>query len=192
MDLSSNYCLYIITSSFTAVYLCWLVILYLCGQQFPSLSLSVLTIAFYHLGCFFEYLLGLHDGARVFPVHGVRYVNVNTCVLMQRQSTLTISSLLSLSPCSGFWGVLCVGIFGKSCFLQEVYNNLCYCLFSELPDVVRGAYTEYTTCAISHNPFPPIVTWTPFCLSIGGWSLHHCLVLHPVLPPFLHPLVLPC
>ena len=31
----------------------------------------VLTIAIYHGGCLIEYFLGLHDGARVFPVHGM-------------------------------------------------------------------------------------------------------------------------
>ena len=31
----------------------------------------VLTIFFYHLGCFIVYLMKLWDGARVFPVHGV-------------------------------------------------------------------------------------------------------------------------
>ena len=32
---------------------------------------AVISVAVYHLGCFIEYLLGLHDGARVFPVHAV-------------------------------------------------------------------------------------------------------------------------
>ena len=39
----------------------------------PSPSFAALTVLFYHGGCFIEYLLKLHDGARVFPVHAVRY-----------------------------------------------------------------------------------------------------------------------
>lgn len=31
----------------------------------------VITIIIYHLGCFIEYIFRLHDGARVFPVHGM-------------------------------------------------------------------------------------------------------------------------
>ena len=38
-----------------------------------SCSYVALTVLFYHGGCFIEYLLKLHDGARVFPVHAVRY-----------------------------------------------------------------------------------------------------------------------
>ena len=32
---------------------------------------AVISVGFYHLGCFIEYLLRLHDGARVFPVHAM-------------------------------------------------------------------------------------------------------------------------
>ena len=35
---------------------------------------TALTVLFYHGGCYIEYLLKLHDGARVFPVHAVRCV----------------------------------------------------------------------------------------------------------------------
>ena len=31
----------------------------------------VLTVGIYHLGVFIEFLLDIHDGARVFPVHGM-------------------------------------------------------------------------------------------------------------------------
>lgn len=31
----------------------------------------VITVAVYHLGCYIIYFLKLHDGARVFPVHGM-------------------------------------------------------------------------------------------------------------------------
>ena len=34
-------------------------------------SFTVITIIVYHLGCFIEYIFRLHDGARVFPVHGM-------------------------------------------------------------------------------------------------------------------------
>ena len=42
-----------------------------CDSLVMILSIIVLTTLIYHLGCSIEYLLGLHDGARVFPVHGV-------------------------------------------------------------------------------------------------------------------------
>ena len=32
---------------------------------------SVISVGMYHLGCLIEWAMGLHDGARVFPVHGV-------------------------------------------------------------------------------------------------------------------------
>ncbi len=43
--------------------------------------------------------------------------------------------LLSLVPLmySGFWGVLCVGIFSKSCLIRETYEDLCFCVTSNLP-----------------------------------------------------------
>ena len=33
---------------------------------------SVLTVFFYHGGCWLVYLLNLQDGARIFPVHAIR------------------------------------------------------------------------------------------------------------------------
>ena len=38
--------------------------------------LPVLTVVFYHLGCMLEFSLGIHDGARVFPVHAVWLVSM--------------------------------------------------------------------------------------------------------------------
>ena len=35
----------------------------------------------YHLGCMFEYAIGVYDGARVFPVHGAWYVTVSILIL---------------------------------------------------------------------------------------------------------------
>ena len=37
---------------------------------------------------------------------------------------------------SGFWGLLCVGIFSKSCYIRELYEELCFCCSSALPDAV--------------------------------------------------------
>lgn len=31
----------------------------------------VVTVAVYHLGCYIEHLLGIYDGGKVFPVHGM-------------------------------------------------------------------------------------------------------------------------
>lgn len=76
-----------------------------------SVLIGVITILVYHVGCVIEYALGLHDGARVFPVHGM----------------------------CGFWGVLCVGIFSKACFIQELYEGLCFCCSSILPDTVTNS-----------------------------------------------------
>ncbi|CAI8026356.1 Putative ammonium transporter 1 member 5 [Geodia barretti] len=74
-----------------------------------AILIGPLTVLFYHGGCYIEYLLKLHDGARVFPVHAV----------------------------SGFWGLLCVGIFGRTCLILEVYESLCYCVSNDLPSNVR-------------------------------------------------------
>ena len=38
--------------------------------------------------------------------------------------------------CSGLWGVLCVGIFSKECLIREIYENLCFCVNSKLPEAV--------------------------------------------------------
>ena len=32
---------------------------------------AVITVLVYHLGCLIEFLMGVHDGARVFPVHAM-------------------------------------------------------------------------------------------------------------------------
>ena len=37
---------------------------------FPLIS-TALTVLFYHMGCYLEYRIGIHDGARVFPVHAI-------------------------------------------------------------------------------------------------------------------------
>jgi Amt family ammonium transporter len=73
-----------------------------------AILIGPLTVLFYHGGCFIEYLLKLHDGARVFPVHAV----------------------------SGFWGLLCVGIFSRRCLILEVYSELCYCASNNLPSTI--------------------------------------------------------
>ena len=39
---------------------------------------------------------------------------------------------------SGFWGVLCVGIFSRHCLIRELYEKLCFCIFSELPSYVSS------------------------------------------------------
>jgi ammonia channel protein AmtB len=73
-----------------------------------AIPIGCATVFIYHTGCFIEYCLGLHDGARVFPVHAV----------------------------CGLWGLLCVGVFRKTCLVRELYENLCYCLNSDLPSSV--------------------------------------------------------
>jgi Amt family ammonium transporter len=75
-----------------------------------ALLIGTLTVFVYHAGCFIEYAFELHDGTRVFPVHAV----------------------------CGFWGLLCVGFFRKACFVQELYENLCYCISSDLPPSVKS------------------------------------------------------
>ena len=40
----------------------------------PNSPRAVITVAVYHFGCFIEYAMRVHDGARVFPVHGMWYV----------------------------------------------------------------------------------------------------------------------
>ena len=57
--------------------------------------------------------------------------------------TITIIILLCV-VCSGFWGLLCVGIFSRTCLILEVYEELCYCVTNDLPSVVcrRAAVTD--------------------------------------------------
>ena len=38
--------------------------------------------------------------------------------------------------CSGLWGLLCVAVFRNTCLVRELYENLCYCLNSDLPSSV--------------------------------------------------------
>ena len=40
-----------------------------CAVRSPR---SVLTVFFYHGGCWLVYVLNLQDGARIFPVHAIR------------------------------------------------------------------------------------------------------------------------
>ena len=47
---------------------------------------------------------------------------------------MTVS--FSVHVCSGFWGLLCVGIFSRKCLIQELYEDLCYCVTSDLPSSV--------------------------------------------------------
>ena len=46
---------------------------------------------------------------------------------------------------SGFWGVLCVGIFSRHCLIRELYEKLCFCIFSELPSYVSSYKRMQTT-----------------------------------------------
>ena len=43
-------------------------------------------------------------------------------------------------PSSGFWGVLCVGIFSRPCLIRELFEGLCFCCESVLPDTVSMYY----------------------------------------------------
>jgi Amt family ammonium transporter len=107
-------------------------------QPYFAVIIGALTIIIYHLGCLIEYLLGLHDGARVFPVHAV----------------------------CGFWGVLCVGIFSRTCLIRELYEGLCFCCTSMLPDIAdnQGVLLGYQVVG---GLF--IITWSfIFCLAIFG------------------------
>ena len=45
--------------------------LMLQSYAISNLIFLVLTTFIYHIGCFIEYAMRLHDGARVFPVHGM-------------------------------------------------------------------------------------------------------------------------
>ena len=49
-----------------------------CGQNSidcPSSFTPVLTVFFYHAGCWLVHVLNLQDGARIFPVHAIRWGN---------------------------------------------------------------------------------------------------------------------
>ena len=37
---------------------------------------------------------------------------------------------------SGFWGIICVGLFSKTCLIKELYEDLCFCVSSDLPSSV--------------------------------------------------------
>ena len=68
----------------------------------------------------------LHDGARVVPVHAVWLVIMPTMMLFLSFTVLH----------SGLWGVVCVGLFSRSCLIKEVYETVCYCRELVLPKTV--------------------------------------------------------
>ena len=83
----------------------------------------------------------------------------------------------SLSPpCSGMWGVLCVGIFSRNCYIRELYGDLCFCLDVELPDFVSCTYlmsllTIHTIVNLLYTPNDNIDDFMPFSVIkflVGG------------------------
>ena len=78
---------------------------------------------------------------------------------------------------SGFWGVLCVGIFSRSCLIEEVYETACYCKELVLPETVNenalnDSYTHIKNCLFIY-----LHSW-----KIKDYVLHtnllgHCLLL---------------
>ena len=60
---------------------------------------EVLTILFYHCGCYIVYILDLHDGARVFPVHGVWLVTTPKTTLYYCDHHLTVQWFLGCDMC---------------------------------------------------------------------------------------------
>jgi len=139
-------------------------IVYVCHYITVLLFLFVvLTILFYHLGCYIVYLLKLYDGARVFPVHGVWLVFSSARIIMK------------IFLFSGFWGVMCVGIFSQSCLIREVYETLCFCEDLTLPDRVSisSLGSHYPLCVFiaaedSRLPFLVPVSWrTIYCCLVS-------------------------
>ena len=45
--------------------------------------------------------------------------------------------------CSGFWGVLCAGIFSRKCLIKEVYEKTCFCTELHLPEKVSDAVLNH-------------------------------------------------
>ena len=66
------------------------------------------------------------------------------------------------SSFSGFWGVLCVGLFYKSCLVVEICDDTCFCeefLTGELVQVVScHGNSGYTGI---HEPAPKAVYYPP-------------------------------
>ncbi len=86
-----------------------------------------------------------------------------------------VSSKLDYFCHSGFWGVLCVGIFSRSCFIRETYEDLCFCVTSNLPSAV--CHTTHThTLPPTHFLYVGGSTWHPVSLPTRWWSVYHGLV----------------
>lgn len=70
--------------------------------------------------------------------------------------------------CSGFWGVLCVGIFSKQCLIRELYEDLCFCLSTQLPTAVstlRRYMPQYITIYHSILLYTTVVCSTPWYIT---------------------------
>ena len=78
---------------------------------------------------------------------------VHTYTIIKRVSCNVMQSLLlfkvfvncvlyyqkwNFLPCSGFWGLVCVGIFTRACFIRELYEDVCFCVSSNLPLTVSS------------------------------------------------------
>ena len=67
-------------------------------------------------------------------------------------SVMVLVIIIFLSPpSSGFWGVLCVGIFSRPCLIRELFEGLCFCCESVLPDTVSMYYCTVMLLVAWHH-----------------------------------------
>ena len=82
-------------------------------------------------------------------------LHITQCTYYAVYSRTKLPELMThsvLSVCSGFWGLLCVGIFSRRCLILEVYSELCYCASNNLPSTVC-IYTHHTCTYIQWSPY---------------------------------------
>ena len=84
--------------------------------------------------------------------------------------------------CSGFWGVMCVGIFGRSCLIREVYETVCYCDSLQLPDTVNNdvllmiCVTGPLTVGNANISLPVSIIWRIVYCTLGCPDMCGCIL----------------
>ena len=93
---------------------------------------------------------------------------------------------------SGFWGIICVGLFSKTCLLKELYEDLCYCITSDLPSAVCTLLLSHMDISYDHTSiFPGARSWCTYWVSVTWRHFHYSLVSDTCHSCLQHLVVLP-
>lgn len=118
----------------------WEFLLYTCTTLLSVIRMSIPQACHYNVMMFFIGRFG----------HTVWYTHALTSSCTYAYIHVRVyCTHHALSLHSGFWGLLCVGIFSRGCLIQELYEDLCYCVTSDLPSsVVRTLLYRHCTCTL--------------------------------------------